>query len=84
MTIEEKIESFFRRYPGSTEVHENGGKLFLNKGVADSYAKTETKKYERGTFLQIRKSVKEAELKIEAKIIAEAKAKEKAEAKKSK
>lgn len=42
-----KVNSFFERYPNSNEVFENGGKLFHDRGAADSYGKSETKKYIR-------------------------------------
>lgn len=43
----EKIKDYFKRYPNSEEVYENGGKLFHKRGAAESYGKTETKKYTR-------------------------------------
>lgn len=43
----EKLKDYFKRYPTSQEVYENGGQLFHNRGAADSYGKGETKKYTR-------------------------------------
>ena len=43
----EKLQSYFKRYPASQEVYENGGQLFHNRGAADSYGRSETKKYTR-------------------------------------
>jgi hypothetical protein len=43
----EKLKDYFKRYPVSQEVYENGGQLFHNRGAADSYGKGETKKYTR-------------------------------------
>lgn len=43
----EKIRDYFKRYPNSTEVFENGGKLFHTRGAADSFGKGETKRYTR-------------------------------------
>ncbi|MDR3328403.1 MAG: hypothetical protein LBT04_09935 [Prevotellaceae bacterium] len=45
--IAEKVKDYFVRYPNSSEVYENGGVLFHERGYADSYGKTETKKYLR-------------------------------------
>lgn len=43
----EKIKDYFKRYPSSEEVYENGGQLFHNRGAADSYGKGETKRTTR-------------------------------------
>lgn len=43
----EKLKDYFKRYPISQEVYENGGQLFHTRGAADSYGKGETKKYTR-------------------------------------
>ena len=43
----DKIKSYFSRYPKSDECFENGGLLFHNRGAADSYGKTETKRHTR-------------------------------------
>lgn len=45
--MEEKIKDYFKRYPNSKEVFENGGHLFHTRGAADSFGKGETKKYPR-------------------------------------
>lgn len=45
--MKEKIKSFFERYGSANVVYENGGKLFLNKGSADSYGVSTTKEYKR-------------------------------------
>lgn len=43
----DKIRDYFRRYPVSQEVYENGGSLFHTRGSADSYGKAETKRFTR-------------------------------------
>lgn len=43
----EKLKDYFKRYPASQEVYENGGQLFHTRGAADSYGKGQTKKYTR-------------------------------------
>jgi len=43
----EKLKDYFKRYPASQEVYENGGQLFHSRGAADSYRKGETRKYTR-------------------------------------
>lgn len=43
----EKVKDYFKRYPLSPEVYENGGVLFHNRGAADSHGAEETKKYTR-------------------------------------
>lgn len=43
----EQVKSYFKRYPKSNEVFENGGILFHTKGAADSYGKTTTQHYTR-------------------------------------
>lgn len=43
----EQIKSYFKRYPKSNEVFENGGILFHTKGAADSYGKATTVHYTR-------------------------------------
>jgi hypothetical protein len=44
----EKIKDYFKRYPNNDEVFENGSKLFHTRGAADSFGKSETKRYTRG------------------------------------
>jgi len=41
----DKIRDFFKRYPNSVEVFENGGKLFHTRGAADSFGKGKTTGY---------------------------------------
>lgn len=43
----EKINDYFKRYPTSEEVYENGGLLFHNRGAADSYGQGETNRHTR-------------------------------------
>lgn len=43
----EKIKDYFKRYPVSQEVYENGGILFHTRGAADSYGTGETKRHTR-------------------------------------
>lgn len=45
--MEDKIKDYFKRYPVSREVFENGNILFHTRGAADSYSKGETKKHTR-------------------------------------
>lgn len=42
-----QVKSYFERYPNSNEVFENGGKLFHERGAADSYGQSETTRYTR-------------------------------------
>lgn len=41
------IVDYFSRYPNSMEVYVNGGVLFHDRGAADSYGQSETKRYTR-------------------------------------
>ncbi|MFT4168013.1 MAG: hypothetical protein QM653_02690 [Dysgonomonas sp.] len=43
----EKVKDYFKRYPVSQEVYENGGVLFHTRGAAESYGTGETKRYTR-------------------------------------
>jgi hypothetical protein len=63
-TMAEKIKDYFARYPNSQEVYENGGVLFHERGYADSYGKTETKKYTRQS-LSIKTEIGDKELAVE-------------------
>lgn len=47
MELKERLNDYFKRYPTSKEVFENGGVLFHSRGAADSFGKSETKKYTR-------------------------------------
>lgn len=42
----DKILDFFKRHPKATEVFEANGKLFLNRGAAESFA-ADVKRYTR-------------------------------------
>lgn len=46
-TINEKLKSYFKRYPKSDEVFECGGQLFHNSGAAQSYGKGKVTPYTR-------------------------------------
>lgn len=65
--MDAKIKSYFERYPKNDEVFENGGVLFHTKGAADSFGKSETKKYTRAELTAETSEVPEVELTEEQK-----------------
>lgn len=69
----EKLKDYFKRYPTSQEVYENGGQLFHNRGAADSYGKGETKKYTRKEVVVEKAEKKELSAEETARIAQEKK-----------
>lgn len=51
--LKSALEDYFKRFETSKEVYENGGKLFHDRGSADSYGKTETAKYTRSQLTKV-------------------------------
>jgi hypothetical protein len=69
----EKIKDYFKRYPVSQEVYENGGVLFHTRGAADSYGTGETKRYTRKETEGVSKAKDELTAEEQARLAEEAK-----------
>lgn len=79
--MEEKVKDYFKRYPTSGECYVNGGLLFHTRGAADSYGKSETKKYTRNELQNNASQVEDAEAARLAQEDADRKAQEEADKK---